>query len=159
MRTINASTSYVDQTINSSLEFRGRSSDKSPLSRELKEAENQISFQKPFKVPVVRYASNAKQRSHPISLVPLTSKINLEKIMPSVPSYNATQQDLGRMNAYINNLSDRLSIPKLSAKDAEGRLAKYLRNIVAKNEISDTSQSKAIFGKSIQQSVEKLERL
>ena len=54
------------------------------------------------------------------------------------------------MNAYINNLSDRLSIPKLSAKDAEGRLAKYLRNIVAKNEISDTSQSKAIFGKSIQ---------
>jgi hypothetical protein len=53
------------------------------------------------------------------------------------------------MNAYINNLSDRLSIPKLNAKDAEGRLAKYLRNIVAKNEISDVSQSKAIFGKSI----------
>ena len=63
------------------------------------------------------------------------------------------------MNAYINNLSDRLSIPKLSAKDAEGRLAKYLKNIVAKNEFSDTSHSKAIFGKSIQQSVEKLERL
>lgn len=40
MRTINASTNYVDQTINSSLEFRGRASDRSPLSRELKEAEN-----------------------------------------------------------------------------------------------------------------------
>jgi hypothetical protein len=44
MRTINGITNYTDQAVNSSLEFRCRSSDKSPLSREINESENLISL-------------------------------------------------------------------------------------------------------------------
>ena len=33
-----------------------------------------------------------------------------------MPSFNITQKDLNRVSAYVNNLSNRLSIPKLHSR-------------------------------------------
>ena len=46
----------------------------------------------------------------------MSSKVTLEKAVPTIPSYNIKQKDLNRVSAYMNDLSNRLSIPKIHSK-------------------------------------------
>jgi len=59
---------------------------------------------------------------HPTSLTPLISKLNLENTLPQMSCYNANQSEINKVAAYVMNLSDRLSIPKMSSNGSKAKL-------------------------------------
>lgn len=64
----------------------------SPLTREIKEKENAATISLPSHKNTLstRYATNARQRLHPISIAPIAQRLSLERTAPILPTYNAS---------------------------------------------------------------------
>jgi hypothetical protein len=66
---------------------------------------------------VMNEATSSGKKIHPISLEPQTAR-ELKKLSPPrLPSYGVKQNDLKKVTVYLNQLSSRLSIPKLNSND------------------------------------------
>jgi hypothetical protein len=76
----------------SSNEYHLRVSLNSPLTREIKENDlaATISLPRHKNTLSTRYATNARQRLHPISVAPIAQRLSLERTVPILPAYNAS---------------------------------------------------------------------
>lgn len=55
---------------------------------------------------------------HPNSHVPHMARSQLGRVVPTMAPYMPKQHDVNKVAAYVNHLSNRLSIPKLRSNDS-----------------------------------------
>merc|ERR1712166_1505869 len=54
---------------------------------------------------------------------------DIERRAPKLPTYNARVTDMNKVAAYVDNLTNRLAIPKASSRDSKTHLDAYLKGM------------------------------
>jgi len=78
---------------------------------------------------VMQEAAATGSRFHPNSIEPASESLKVKRNPPTLPAYGAKQKDLNKVASYLNNLSTRLSIPKLNSSDSQSSVKAYLKSV------------------------------